>query len=381
MENQNQSEEIVRQADFQKKFVTDQGAALDSVRHVWQQIIVANISESLRQRAENTWADADDKIFGAHTLFVKFAIAHRDPLPAIDIWENKIAPDVLLAEAHLAKNGSPQPRIHKGAPLFNVGVACYVAGNLERAFGYVAAAGEENEKSGRGSPFPILIGDDILSRRFLIKPIVDRYFPVWAEDYKNVTNRDLNEAEFVDVLKNLAQRPADAIQFLFALHRFLKADLSFENYATKHIRTRAVAEALVALESTLRRSQGDAAGELRTQLEKLVKANGAVKSSFDNFTKDFDSCIKGGAFDKRSPAAVNWTNMEAQTRLANETTVAGRAGIACYLALRLRNSLLHVVEDSLDMFQQKSLCERCLGLALATVRLAKHGEDATLAAL
>lgn len=360
--------------------MADQGVAIDSVRHAWHQIISDNIGRWLRKRVETTWAGTDDDIFGAHTLFVKFAIDHRDPLPAIDIWENKIAPDVHLAEAYLAKNGSPQPRIHKGAPLFNVGVACYVAGNLERAFGYVAAAGEENEKSGRGSPFPILIGDDKLSRRFLIKPIGDRYFPVWAEDYKNVTNRELNEAEFVVVLKNLAQRPADAIQLLFALHRFLKADLSFENHATRHIRTRAVAEALVALESTLRRSQTKVLGELGKQMEQLIAANAGVKTSFDTFRADFKHNAPTPA-QERSPSAVNWTTTETQLRLASETTTAGRAGIACYLALRLRNTLLHVVEDSLDIFQQKSLCERCMGLALATVRLAKQGEDATLAAL
>src|SRR5690606_28796983 len=129
------------------------------------------------------WSGNDDDIFGSHTAFIQFAVNNSDPFPAIRIWEREIAPAVRQAEAQLAAKGSPQARIHKGAPLFNVGVAYYASGDFERAFGYVAEAGEENNKSGRGSQFPILIGDDDLSRRFLIKPLVKRYFDIWTQDY------------------------------------------------------------------------------------------------------------------------------------------------------------------------------------------------------
>src|SRR5207253_2292298 len=126
---------------------TEQSATITSARQNWQKVIAQNINSWLQKRTDPAWAGNDDDIFGSHTAFVKFAVNHSDPLPAIHVWERTIAKAVQQAETQLAASGSTQARIHKGAPLFNVGVAYYVAGDFERAFGYVAEAGEENNKS------------------------------------------------------------------------------------------------------------------------------------------------------------------------------------------------------------------------------------------
>jgi hypothetical protein len=362
---------------FHQEFEAEQTAKLGSCRQNWEEIVTRNINAKLSDRLQPSWSGNDDDIFGSYTALVAFSIKHFDPLPPILLWENRIAPGVERAESLLA---SGSMRIHKGSPLFNTGVAYYVAGDFERALAYVGEAGEEDQKSGHPSKFPILIGDHPLSRRFLIEPIVKRFFPTWAPDYFKCTGVSLEESEFISLLKYLAKRPADAVQLLLPLHRFLKVDLGFENHATKHIRTRAVAESLVALESTLRRFQTGVIGELGSQLDQLIAANSILQSTYKRFDVDFRNKWPS-RLQKRSSMAVNWCTTEARSRFASATTTSERAGIACYLSYRLRNSLLHVVEESLDIFQQKSLCEWCMALALAAIRLANHGEDSTLAAL
>jgi hypothetical protein len=106
--------------------------------------------------------------------------------------------------------------------------------------------GDEHARAG-GDPFPVLLGNHPLSRRFLIAPVVAELAPGWTVRYHELTNRNLDEAELIALVMQAARRPTDGIQLLLALHRLRKASGAVQNDWTRYLRTRSLAEMLVAL--------------------------------------------------------------------------------------------------------------------------------------
>jgi hypothetical protein len=141
-------------------------------------------------------------------------------------------------------------------------------------------------------------------------------------------------------------------------------------------------DALIALENMLRRSQQSRGieNELYAQLTEILSVNLNAKREFDSFHHRDVFKWKGRKLH-RSPAAVNDCVNEALNRMAAATTASEKAGIACYLAVRLRNTLLHVLENSLDIYADRTKCITMFGCALSFFRIAKHGEDGTFAGL
>ena len=84
---------------------------------------------------------------------------------------------------------------------------------------------------------------------------------------------------------------------------------------------------------------------------------------------------------RESGAAVNWAIAETFSRLAALPTVAERIGVAAYLVVRLRNSLMHVNEEALDIHNNPKMCLRVAGIVLAVLRVSKHGNENTLTGL
>jgi hypothetical protein len=81
----------------------------------------------------------------------------------------------------------------------------------------------------------------------------------------------------------MTRPPTDGIQFLLALHRLLKAQGGGQNDWTRYLRTRSLAELLVALESMLRRIQVPFSGELQNQFEHMFGGLPDYLSSFVDF--------------------------------------------------------------------------------------------------
>ncbi len=364
-----------------EEFDKEQAYALKKPINTWIRIVRQNVESHLQQYIQTNSAGNPDDIFGAHTAFVKFSVENGIPKLPILCWEQKITPLVEAAENELKKK-NPNARIHKGAPLFNVGVCHFASGDLESGFKYLASAGREDELSGRGSPFPVLIGDHSLSKRFLIDPIIVKLAPLWLSDYQAITQSALDEAELVLLIKRAASRPTDGIQLVVALHRIMKASQPPQNDWTSFLRTRALADALVALESMLRRIHQTKGieSELHNQLTALLQVNAGASKEFNDFHQWFITNWKKKNLEK-SAAAVNACVVEALTRFVAASTPSAKAGIACYAAVRLRNSLLHVLENSLDVYTDELKCLTMMGYILAVFRIAKHGEDGTLAGL
>jgi len=190
----------------------------------------------------------------------------------------------------------------------------------------------------------------------------------------------LDEAELAALIKQAARRPTDGLQLLLALHRLRKAQGSVQNDWTRYLRTRSLAELLVALESMLRRIQAPFQSELQAQFDQLFAGRPDYHQPFGTFHANFLAAFypPGGPDNRRTPAAVDWSVNEVAARLAITPQRKHKAGLASYAAVRLRNTLLHVLESNLQIYQDEAKCLDMFGICLAVFRVAMDGEDGVL---
>jgi hypothetical protein len=317
---------------------------------------------------------AEDALFQVHTNLVLGVLATgatRLNGPVL-LWERLLAPETAATEKRLGK------LIHKGAPLYNTGVCLFLLNDFDGAFQYFVDADEENKRLGPGG-IEMLIGKHALSEKILIAPLIRDIAPKWAQDYKAVTGIDLNAGELTRMLEWLGKRTSDAFATVFALHRISRAyNRPKKNQASRLIVVRSIAELLVVLESAIRRIQG--AGIVGQQLGKrmpaLIGVNPKIKGAYDDLLP-----TKFPQGQGESAAALNAVVNEGVIRFGAAKSEAERAGIVCYIAYRLRNSLLHLNEEALDIYGNLDLAVRMSGWALAANRLARHREEGTLTAL
>jgi hypothetical protein len=339
---------------------------------------------ALKERVALRWGQSDDDIFLPHTLLVKMVLdtppAARTGfqlLPA-KVWVQKIWPLTKAAEKEM-KLTVPQARIHKGAPLFNVALCFFLAGDFDRAFQYFTEAGKEDELSGRGSRYLVPTGDNPLAERAIIQPLVQKLIPVWQADFQSISSTPLNHAELKSLLAWLVQRAPDAFQTITALHRLRLLANGLDNEASRYQMVRALADIVLAVESSLRRWQTGIDGQLFDRTDELLKANASGRTMFQAFHNDFNNTWARP--QRETGVAVNWAIAETFSRLAAQPTVAERIGVAAYLAVRLRNSLMHVNEETLDIHNSSQMCLRVAGIVLAVLRVSKHGSENTLTGL
>jgi len=352
--------------------------ALGWVRYS-QRVAVAEVENNLRRHIDENAFPNHDEIFGPFTGLVQFSWSHGVPTLAADCWP---ALDAALTAAETRKRvvlADPTAYIHKGSAYYNIGVCHFMVGDLESGFRFLAMTGEENARGG-GDPFPVVLGDHPLSRQVLIAPLTTALLPGWAARYLEITNRTLDEAELVAVIKRAALRPTDGIQLLVALHRLLKAQGGQQTDWTRYLRTRALAEMLVALESMLRRIHVNFSGELQPQFEHMFSGKADYNGPFLAFHGNFSAIYKppGGLDQRRTPGAVDWSVNEVITRIAAAPNRKAKAGLACYVAVRLRNTLLHVLESNLQIYTDEGKCMDMFGICFATFGIAMDGEDTKL---
>jgi hypothetical protein len=342
------------------------------------------VGMALKERAALRWQQPDDDLFLPHTLLVKSVLGKPDVIRSgfgllpTQVWIHGIWPLTNQAEEHLRRS-DPHARIHKGAPLFNVALCFFVTGDFDRAFQYFTAAGIEDELSGRGSRYLVPTGDNPLAERAIIRPLVQKLIPNWQRDYSSISAVGFDQAELKALLNWLVQRAPDAFQTVTALHRLRLHTGGLDNEAARYQMVRALADIVLAIESSLRRWQAGVDGPLHTRMDALLKANPASHSNFTSFHTDFTNTWSKA--QRETGLAVNWVISEALSRLAVRPSVAERIGIAAYLAVRLRNSLMHVNEETLDVHNNPQLSLRVAGIAFAVLRVSKHGNENTLSAL
>jgi len=197
--------------------------------------------------------------------------------------------------------------------------------------------------------------------------------------FQRISSQTLDQTELKSLLAWLVQRAPDAFQTVTALHRLRLLADGLDNEASRYQMVRALADIVLAVESSLRRWQVGVDGQLFDRTNELLKANPCSRASFNGFHTDFTQ--QWTKPQRETGVAVNWVVSETCSRLAALPTVAERIGVAAYLVVRLRNSLMHVNEETLDIHNNQQLCFRVAGISLAMLRVSKHGNENSLAAL
>jgi hypothetical protein len=278
-----------------------------------------------------------------------------------------------LVTAREAALGRP---IHKGAPLYNTGLAFFVAGDFDSALEYFIAADEQDVRSKGSHSFSVVVGTNRLSAEALIDPLAKSLVPPWAADYSSITGCLLVADEIKAVLQWLATEPMDAVQVLVALHRFRRSLEGLDNQPSQHVRVRSIADMLTVLESSLKRRFAPTAKTLRGLLSDLQQGK-ATMTSFSQLNSDFDKAYPQRTPPRHSAAATNWIITSATTRIKSATVHTDRMGLVCSLAQHLRNGLAHSVDPMLDIYSNRPLAIQIAGLAFCALRIAKHGADNT----
>jgi len=361
-----------------ERYFASLDASLDQIIQ-FEELVIANVQEALSRRVAGDGPENDDDVFSAFTAFVGYCRPRGLSLRAVSLWSRDLCGLVDYAEQQMRGN-DPNVRIHKGSPLYNVGLSFFAIGNFERAYQFIAEAGIEDERSNRGPRTDILIGNYELSRQILITPLEGALLPSLASDYKLSSRVGLDGQELNNLFNWLVLRSADAFQTLIALHRFSKLQMPPINEASAHIQVRAIAELVVAVESSMRRWQVGMTGlQLHARTEQMLLPNPAARTQFQAFHVDF--CNSWAQQDRESAAALEWVISQTISRLAVAANAALRVGISTYLVVRLRNNLMHILDDNLSLYTNSQSRTRIAGMVLGVIRISKHGDEQTLNAI
>lgn len=348
-------------------------AAMQGVAQLERQVLdlvatnLNNLHKNAKLDRKLFWNDHDQAFGPLNDSFRPFWLRAMS-LRAVDLWF-KVEE---LVEGVEAKTGQS---IHKGAPLYNVGLAFLMAGDFARATQFIAAAGHENELS-KGEPALLHTGRGN-SEDALLRPLYRWIEATFGADYRAATGRPLDAAEVKTLVVDfLGQRPEEALMIISSLWRFAPPTVGPQNAAAQLQRVRAYGDLLVTYESSLRRWQGTGGGELRMRSESLLNASKAAAQAFDSRVK---ADPRASAFE--NPAVVNQSVRDALAAFDASSSVAEKLGLATYISYRMRNALMHALDARLEISTDLPLLERTFGLGLASLRASKFGEDGQLGTL
>jgi hypothetical protein len=202
----------------------------------------------------------------------------------------------------------------------------------------------------------------------------------WSSEFISITGVNASEENIVELVRWLGSRSTDAIQALLALHRLGRLRRSNADHYAQHLRMRCLSDLILVFESSLRRWQTGVVGELHERATDLLSPNVAARSALDVFQAARIAQYPTRA-QRSTPQSVNWLVSNAWAALNAATTNAERCGIATYLAYGLRNSLMHVMEEQIDLYTNLNDLTRYAGIAFTLLQVSKFGSEGGIAAL
>jgi hypothetical protein len=349
--------------------------AFDDIPHLldnWEDVVVQQVSAQLGANESHPNPDPD-AIFAFHTDYAAFCMRARLAQRPRRLWQDRIAPLVDASELRL-KVANATARIHRGAPLYNVGLCSFMMGDFDRALQYIAEAGLYDQALGRGPHINILLGDHPVSEQVFIKPLQSLLQTTWSPDYAASTGFALNAQELKNLLLLMSGRESDAVQAVAALHRIARTLNGPQNHGTCVVRFRALADLLHLVESFLRQFQ-PVPGQLKAHLDHMLAPNPAALAGRAAFKVDRDTWCTSAGCATDSIQAMNWVSSETSNHIRSAATPAGAAGAVTFFCHHFRNSLLHVNEESLVIFQNQNDSLAAAGWVLAMLRICARAKE------
>lgn len=153
-----------------------------------------------------------------------------------------------------------------------------------------------------------------------------------------------------------------------------------ENDVSKQLRVRAVADLVIAVESSIRRWQGVLPGQqLHGRLLTLLQSNAVAHSAFTNFDAAKGQSFPGPAGE--TTACINWVIEEALSRVQMLPSLSARIGTISFLVAKLRNNLMHSNDAGLNIYNDKDKLLQIVGFVMGTLKLSRFAQEETLGAL
>lgn len=351
--------------------------------------VLDTIKLNLLQKVAGVWTQADDNLFENYSAYCVACWHAGIPGRSSEFWESSLHAQAEAADTALSKL-TPPTRIHKGAPFFNTGVGYLLAGKLDKGVAWIAQAGQEEALRGSGSTHGLLLGNHQLTEQAILTPLISwMTASLWPAKWQSITSRNLDLPEFKSLINWLSLKAENAIQLVVSLLRMKDIESLPKNEAVMHVRVQAYADLLLVVESSLRAWQTSAtyAGmQLYNRLESMLAAKPealrAFKQAETRFATRFPKDATGNPHpDKETYVAANWVIDDTLTELITATSTAERAGIACHLAARLRNSLMHVIDGSVNLYNDETKYSKVAAITLSVVRLSQAGNEGTLTPL
>jgi hypothetical protein len=349
--------------------------------------VVQTVKFNLLQRSVGLWTKADDDLFSAHTAYATECWRAGFPELASVLWEEVLSKEADAADVVLSKR-TPADRVHKGAPCYNAGLGYLLGGNLDKAIALISQAGVEEELRGNPGGIRLFVGDHGLTEKAILEPLDAALLVRWRSDYQAICKQPLDLKEFKQLVNWLSQPIENAVQLVASLTRLRILESVPVNSAVQHLKVQVLADAVLTIESSLRHWQSGQTGQLFERMKAMLAALPDALTAFNDahgrFTTQYpntDPATGQPNLNKETAAALNWAITDCLTNLAALPDGAKKAGTACYLAVRLRNSLMHVIDRSVDLYADKPKFERVTGIMLCVIRLSQAGNDGSIATL
>ena len=363
--------------------------AVSRLSSIESQVLEA-IKLNLLQKVSGVWTQSDDDLFSPHTTYCVECWQSGLPETASRFWEETLNSEVKAADTVLAKQ-TPPTRIHKGAAFYDTGLGYLLAGHLDKAVAWISEAGQEEANRGTGNGHSLLLGNHGLTEKWILTPLVTwMTSSPWQSEWLSVTSRNLDLSELKGLVNWLSTNVENAIHLIVSLLRLKAIESLPMNDAVRHVRVQGYADLLLIVESSLRawQTSPQAQGQqLYNRLDIMLSAKAEAKKAFKaaegRFASQFpkDPATNKDHPDKETSTAVNWVINDTLTHMCAAAGTAERAGIACHLVARLRNSLMHVIDGSVDLYQDDTKFLRVAAITLAVIRLSQSADEGTLAAL
>lgn len=329
--------------------------------------VADQVFRNLQQLEEETWDGSDDDLFAPLTAYVSVAIRYYGCAAfPIKIWTAVIEPEVGRIEGLIGRS------IHKGSPLFNVGLCYLIAGNVMHSAQYIDAAAEEDERRRPGSGKDVIVGSSGVAENVKRKLLDSWVLEDFGDDYRAATGAKLDKGEFKDLVSFLADNIPDAVLMLFSLRRVMLLIKGPTSYAVRMYHVRALADLALALESNLSRWQSGSFKGLHGRAEEMLKGNSDASDAFDAMHK----ARQPGQWT--DPDVFNSMLATGLSAFDSATAAAERAGTAVYVTYGCRNSLMHALDETLDVFTDLEKANRVLAFALIAFKVAKLSSEGKL---
>jgi len=330
--------------------------------------VVESVIANLKKLEQGQWTLGDDDVFAPFTEYMfimKYIGMSLRPILTLDAIDAQI----LSTEAIIGRS------IHKGAYYYNTGLCYFLSSDFTHFLQFLNEASDEDTRT-YGSATGTVFVNHHLSEQALIEPWRAWFNSICNNIFKTITKADLtldNIKKLIDYLAKDRNKLESVLLFYKTIYGISASQVGTDNTATALNRVRALADLVLVYENTINSLHFSTDRQLfHKTVEYLTNIDNSLVSEFNRLhsSNPADDPDKNTALDNLlktlTPAIVTKTDR-------NEIV-----STAFLISYRLRNNLMHVLENSVAVYIDKDLCNNVFAIVLSNlylVMLVENGES------